>query len=433
MPHKSTGRHLTTLFKHSLMLAGNFSVQRLTYYLISFCAILTMLYVGRSFFIPIAYGVFLAFMLKPLRDRIEKVIPNRVFAILLSFFAVLSLIGGTIFFFAIQITEVISSADNIVANLQRSLEEIMLYCGDYIGWTKMETTDFVAENFIGGIDKPLGLLTSGLSTSSVVLTNVALIVIYAFFFLLYSTAFKRFTLGQFPDDAQLEGMETLREVQSVASSYLGGMLTVMLVLGTLNSVGLYLIGIPYALLWGFLGAFLAVIPYIGTALGGLLPVLYSITVTDTIWQPIAVIILYATVQSIEGNLITPKVVGNSVKINALAAVVAIIFGAFLWGFAGLIIAIPLLAMLRIIMEHVQPLKPVALLLSDDLYDHSIRFIGEYNQPKHRLSTFLQGEKPANGLRLPNRYGKPLNRKGKTNPQVVANTKPKQRDGNSGGK
>ena len=413
------------------MVAGNFSVQRLTYYLLCLSIVLVLLYVGRSFFIPIAYGVFFAFMLKPLCDRIERLVRNRVVAILLSYLVILLVFGGIMFFFAIQIREVITSAGDIVGKLESSLERLMVYCGDFIGWSPMETTDFLEENLTAGVSEPFGLLTTGLSTSGVVISNLALIILYSFFFLLYSTAFKRFVLGQFTDEAQLEGMEALREIQSVASSYLSGMLTVMLVLGVLNSIGLYFIGVPYPLLWGFLGAILAIIPYIGTALGGLLPVLYTTAITDTYWQPIAVVILYVVVQSVEGNLITPKVVGNSVKINALAAVIAIIFGAFLWGFAGLIIAIPLLAMIRIVMEHVEPLKPVALLLSDDLYDHSIRFIGQYNQPRHRLSVFLRGEKPLSWFRS-TRAGQPLNRRGKTNPQVIPQPKPKQRDRNTRG-
>ena len=414
------------------MIAGNFSVQRLAYYLLSFCAVLAMLYVGRSFFIPIAYGVFFAFMLKPLRDRIERFIPNRVVAILLSFLLILLVVGGVVFFFALQIGEVISGADNIVANLTDSVNGIMLFCGEYLGWTRVETTNFFEENISSGIEEPFGILTSGLSTSSVIITNLALMFLYTFFFLLYSTAFKRFALGQFTDEAQLEGMQTLREVQSVASSYLGGMGTVMLVLAVLNSVGLYFIGVPYALLWGCLGALLAVIPYIGTFLGGLLPTLYTFAITDTYWQPLAVIILYAVVQSIEGNLITPKIVGNSVKVNALAAVLALIFGAFVWGFAGLIIAIPLIAMLRIIMEHIDPLKPVALLLSDDLYDHSIRFIGQYNQPRHRLSRFLLSNKPVAPVRLTGRLRKPLNGVRQPDAEVIANAEAQQRDGNTGG-
>ncbi|MEM9260699.1 MAG: AI-2E family transporter, partial [Bacteroidota bacterium] len=229
------------------------------------------------------------------------------------------------------------------------------------------------------------LLSFGLATSGQILATLGLTVIYCFFFLLDSTAFNRFLLSQFDRGEQGEGMQIMRNIQAVATNYLSGMLTVMLILGVLNSLGLYLIGIKYALVWGFLGALLAVIPYVGTTIGSLLPFLYAIATTDTFWQPAAVIVLYASVQFIEGNLITPKIVGNSVKINALAAVVSLVIGALLWGIAGVVIAIPLLAMTRIILDQIPPFKSFSLLLSDDLYAESGKFLGELNRPEYRLS------------------------------------------------
>ncbi|MEM6769393.1 MAG: AI-2E family transporter [Bacteroidota bacterium] len=405
------------------MTSGNFSVQRIAYYLICLCIVLVMLYVGQAFFIPIAFGIFLAFLLKPLRDWFERFIPSRVVAILLSYLSILVLLTGVFSFFAFQIREVVTSADNIVASLAESGNVLSHWCGSRLGWTDMGTPDCVTEHISSLFAAPLGILTTGISTSGFILTNFVLVIIYAFFFLLYSTAFKRFVLGQFTNETQFEGMQTLREIQSVASGYLGGMLMVMLVLGVLNTLGLYLIGIRYALLWGFLGALLAVIPYIGTLLGGLLPVLYAVATTGTVWQPVAIIILYGVVQTVEGNLITPKVVGKSVKINALAAVLAIIFGAFFWGFAGLILAIPILAMLRIVMEHSPALQPVALLLSDDLYDHSMRFLGDYNQPKHRISSFLQ-KKPVSvrQVRSSRKGGKPADGSSDPDAEVITDTK-----------
>ncbi len=416
------------------MVAGNFSIQRVAYYMICISIVMVVLYVGQVFFIPLVFGVFFAFMLKPLRDGIERFLPYRVVAILLSFLLVFVVLGGIVSFFALQISEVVSSADNIIASLGNSADSILSYCADTFGLTETETNSFLVENLGAFFEAPIGILTTGLTASGTIIANLVLVFIYTFFFLLYSTAFKRFALAQFTDESQLEGMQTLREVQAVASSYLGGMLTVMLVLAVLNSLGLYLIGIRYALLWGFLGAFLAIIPYIGTLIGGLLPVLYAIATTGTIWQPVAVVILYSVVQTIEGNFITPKVVGKSVKINALAAVIALIFGAFFWGFAGIIISIPMLAMIRIIMEHIRPLQPVALLLSDDLYDHSMRFIGEYNQQKYRLASFLERKTvTVRQARSSRKRSQPLHDSGNADAQVVADTKAKQGDGNASSK
>jgi predicted PurR-regulated permease PerM len=289
------------------MSANTISIHKLTSALICLCIVATVLYIGSSFFIPLTYGIFFAFMLKPFCDVFERLVKNRVVAIVLTLVSVGLIIGLIVYFFFFQISQVLGEADNIVAKLAEAGNTFINYCGELLGYTTSQTSAIIEEGVTSAVNKPFGMLTVGLSTSGILLANFTLVVIYIFFFLLYSTAVKRFVQGQFSDSAKKEGEETLREIQHVAADYLGGMLTVMLVLGVLNSAGLYFIGIKYALVWGFLGALLAVVPYIGTTVGGLLPFMYAVATTSTVWQPTAVVVLYAIVQFVEGNFITPKI------------------------------------------------------------------------------------------------------------------------------
>jgi len=408
-----------------------FSTQKLAYALICLCIVFTILYIGSAFFIPLTFGVLFAFMLKPACDRIEKITNNRVIAILLTMLIVGFIITGIFAFFFVRVSNVLIEADNIITNLSEAMNAVLKRAGKLIGMNARETSAMMDEGYENILREPVSILTSGLSTSGLVIGNFFLIVIYTFFFLLYSTAFKRFALAQFKDSHQVESEHAIREIQHVASDYLGGMLTVMLVLGVLNSLGLYLIGIQYPLVWGFLAALLAIIPYVGTTLGGLLPLLYAIATTTTFWQPAAVVVLYGTVQFVEGNLITPKIVGNSVKINALAAIISLITGLAFWGLAGLILAIPLLAMVRIVLDHVTPLKPVALLLSDDLYDHSHLYQSEYHKPKYRLISLFRSRKIIFEPPKKRLSRQPAEGVGKSDTQVVASPESEQRDGNTG--
>ncbi|MFK8161208.1 MAG: AI-2E family transporter [Lewinella sp.] len=405
------------------MSATTLSIHKLTSALICLCIAIAMLYVGSSFFIPLTYGIFFAFMLKPLCDIVERIVKNRVVAIIITLLSVGLIISLVILFFFFQISEVLGEADNVVAKLEKAGNDFLTYCGQLLGYTTRETNAIIEEEVTSAVNKPFGMITIGLSTSSILLANFTLVVIYIFFFLLYSTAMKRFVQGQFSESAKKEGEETLREIQHVAASYLGGMLTVMLVLGVLNSIGLYIIGIKYALVWGFLGALLAIVPYIGTTIGGLLPFLYAVATTGTYWQPGAVLVLYFFVQTVEGNFITPKIVGNSVKINALAAVISIILGALLWGIPGVILAIPLLAMIRIVLEHITPFKPVGLFLSDDLYAKSNRYLNEYNHPKYRLSSLLRKRKQAT-IVLSEHTAPPTDEISKPDTEVIPNPEAK---------
>ena len=416
---------------------GRFSIQKLSAALICLCIAVFVLYAGSSFFIPLTFAMLFAFMLKPICDRVEDFVRDRVVAILVTLVFVSSLIGGVLAFFFTQISRVMREADGVFESLRQAGIKVLATVGAWLRLDAREIQELFDNTVSSTVNAPLEIVSTGLSTSTVLITSLALIIIYTFFFLLYRTAAKHFVIGQLDNSNNEGGEETLQEIQSVASNYLRGMGVVMLVLAVLNTAGLYAIGIQYAIVWGTLGALLAVIPYVGTALGGLLPLMYAIATTDTLWQPVAVIVLYALVQFVEGNFITPKVVGNSVRINALAAIVSIILGAALWGLAGVILAIPLLAMVRVVMDHVDPLKPVALLLSDDLYDHSDKFLREYNQPRYRLTSLFNARKERSPkFRLPGPEddelaGEPVNHLRQTDAQIVAKPKAKQRDGDAG--
>ncbi len=393
---------------------------RLAYVLICLCIVLYTLYAGSSFFIPIAFGLFFSLMLKPICFRFECHIPSRIASVVLTLFTAGIIVLAVLFFFFNQIQEILTEADDIYSGLQETFYEWAEYGGGRFGISGEDVEAYIDEAITSVSDRPLGILSTGLSTSGVLLANFSLVMIYTFFFLLYRRAMKNFVLGQLRDTDQSEGLETLNEIQQVAKSYLGGMGLVMLILGVLNSIGLFFIGIDYYLVWGFLAAILAVVPYIGTVIGGLLPFVFAIATTESLWQPLAVVLLYATVQFIEGNFITPKVLGSSVKLNALAAIMAVILGSIFWGLPGVIIAIPLLAIVRIILTHIEPLRPIALLLSDDLYEQSGQFLDEYNDPKYRLSNIFSGKSSLSIFRRRRSAdSEPPKRVSKSNTQVIS--------------
>ena len=366
------------------------SFQRIAHFLICLSIVLYALYAGSSFFIPLTYGMFFALMLQPACRRFEQLIHNRMLAVILTLITASIIVLGVIMFFFNQVQAILTEADDIYAGLQETLYEWAEYGGGSFGLSGDEVQVYIDRAITSVSDEPFGIVSTGLSTSGVLLANFSLVMIYTFFFLLYRTAVKNFVLGQLSDRDQGEGLQTMNEVQQIAKSYLGGMGLVMLILGILNSLGLFAIGLDYFLVWGFLAAVLGIIPYIGTVIGGLLPFVFAIATTESVWQPLLVVVLYMTVQFVEGNFITPKVLGGSVKINALAAIIAVILGSFFWGVAGIIIAIPLLAMVRIVLTHIESLRPIALLLSDDLYERSDEFLNSYYGPQFRLANLFKG-------------------------------------------
>ena len=364
------------------------SIQRLAHSLISLAIILYFLIVARNLVIPFVFGILLLFLLRPISEFFERWF-SRIWSIVLTFIVALAPLVGSIYFFAVQSASIFQELPAINDKIRMGLEAAFTWVQDRLPPQVMSKEDWLQENLVNVVDNFFSLLSGGLYSSTALLTGLVLTVIYTFLLLLYRTSVKNFMIAQFGKPMQSNVRNTLEQIQKVSKQYFFGLLSVILILGILNSVGLLLIGIKYPFFWGFLAAFLAIIPYIGTTLGGFLPFLYALASTNTIWQPMAIIAMYAAIQQLEGNLITPKIVGGSVKINPLAAIISLFIGGTLWGLAGLILALPCVAILRILMDQVDYLKPYSLLLSDHLQNKSDDFLTTYNKDKYRLINYFR--------------------------------------------
>jgi len=137
-----------------------------------------------------------------------------------------------------------------------------------------------------------------------------------------------------------------------------------LIVGVLNTTGLMILGIEHAMFFGALAAVLTIIPYIGVFIGSLLPILFALVTKDSLWYPVGVALIFWIVQFLEGNFITPNVVGGRVSINPFAAILALFFGGMIWGAIGMILSIPVLAITKVIFDTVPPLNPYGFLLGN---------------------------------------------------------------------
>jgi len=166
-----------------------------------------------------------------------------------------------------------------------------------------------------------------------------------------------------PERSKRMTVNILREISTVAARYMGGVTIVVLILCVINSTGLVIIGVEYAILLGIVSAFFNFIPYFGTLMGGLVPFLFVLASTE---QPfhygIRVAILYLVVQFTENYILTPNIVGGNVKINPMIIIIGLIAGGMVWGIPGMLVVVPFLAILKIIFSHIPGLQPVAFLL-----------------------------------------------------------------------
>ena len=325
-----------------------------------------LLHVGASILLPLAFGLLFAIFLYPVDRRIFRRVRIRSLSIALTFLTLLLPLAIVVGLFSFQLMRIMDSlpsiGDNVLAGVQKAVKQV----NKLIPQGQLDVDSFDMEQLSSILSGPASLLRDGLVSSTSLLVGVAITFIYSFLILYYRKSFKNFVIFQFEKENRSDIRETLREIKNTVQAYVGGLGLVVIILSVLNSLGLWAIGIQYPIFWGALAGLLAVIPYAGTLLGGLLPFLYALATADHSWQPVAVVVYYLVIQQIEGNLITPKIVGSKVDINPLVAIFSLLFFGSFWGVGGVILALPLISIVRIILSHFASTESLALLMSSDV-------------------------------------------------------------------
>lgn len=325
-----------------------------------------LLSVGASIILPVIFAVLFALFLYPLDRFIYKKVKIRSLSIALSYLTVLLPFFAVLTLLSMQLMRIVDSLPAIGSNLEVGFEKAILQINKFLPIGQLDVGAFGLEQLSKILTGPVSLVKDGLVSSTGLMVAIAITAIYTFLLLYYRKSFKNFIIYQFEKENRADIQDTLREVKQTVQGYVGGLGLVVILLSVLNSLGLWAIGIQYPVFWGALAGLLAVIPYAGTLLGGLLPFVYALATADHNWQPVAVFFYYLIIQQIEGNLITPKIVGNKVDINPLVAIFALLFFGAFWGVAGVILALPLISIVRIILSHFESTRPVAILMSSDI-------------------------------------------------------------------
>ncbi|MFZ1676122.1 MAG: AI-2E family transporter [Saprospiraceae bacterium] len=351
-----------------------------------------LLLAGQSILFPIFFGMFFSFMLMPLEGWIFRHIPNKFVSIVSSILLVLSVFSGLAFLFGNQLISIVSDMSSIQDQLKVGVQTLLSYCDKHMPFMNLHSDPESVNNMMNKIiQAPVEFVGSGITNIGLFLFNSFLTLIYIIFILMYKEALRDFLMIQFSKDKREELGIILEESVRMIQRYLVGMLTVVIILATMNCVGLLLLGVKYAIFWGILAACLVIIPYIGVTIGGTLPFLYSLATSDNSWQPWAVLGMYVVINQFEGNFITPKIVGSSVRINPFFALLGIVVMGELMGIGGIVLAIPTMAIVKLLAQQIDVLKPLALLMDKDLLKKRNQFFGKFDRENFRISSLLNEE------------------------------------------
>ena len=341
------------------------SLVKVGMFLIIIVIVIAFLIIAKNILIPFAVSIFFAYLIYPLVAWIEKKGVHRAVATLSVLVVFIIVILGAMLPIVIKISnmpvdliEIKENFDNKSHELQQSLQE-----KTGINAKTMDNyVDKASESILSSWQSKMGDIVAATTTT---LFQIGLIPVFVFFLLYYRTKTAYFVFRLVGKKRKRLSIYILKEISTVSTKYLSGILIVVVILSVLNSLGLYIIGVPHAIVFGIIAAILNLIPYIGTVFGGLIPLLYVLfTEPNPNALMIKIVILFVIIQFTENNLLTPNIVGDSIKINPLAIILSLLLANMVWGIPGMLIVIPVLAILKVIMRNIDELKPFAYLISD---------------------------------------------------------------------
>jgi predicted PurR-regulated permease PerM len=339
---------------------------KLAFILISLTVIFTFLYIAQGILIPILLAMLFAILLRPVVGFFNRRLRfPHVIAVMAAVIVFVLLIGGIIFFVSWKISDMASDLDQIKTNLNIHYHNIQHWIKQKFNISYTQQQKYIqqaSKDNIHGSE----IIGATMGSFTDFLLNFVLIPIYIFLFLLYRNLFLKFLSKLFKAEHQFKLREILGNVKTAIQSYLIGLLTEVLIVSTLTSVGFMIIGMQYPILLGVITGVLNMIPYIGILVAGGISILATLTSTADVSVILGVVIVNALVQLIDNNLLVPLVVSSKVKINAFVSIVAIIIGGALGGIAGMFLAIPLIAIIKVIFDRIETFEPWGFLMGDDL-------------------------------------------------------------------
>jgi predicted PurR-regulated permease PerM len=337
---------------------------RLCLILICIYLLLYGIYLGQDILLPFGFAFLLAVLVRPIEAFLMRIKLPKVPAILLTIFISSIVFFALLTFITYMISSFMSDIPSLKRNLSRFLEQAQVWIADTFNFNRRQQQEVIekAQQENANNLKTVATGTLGIVTASLV--NLTLIPIYMFLFLYFRTHLLQFIVQVFDKRHTPKVVKALSEIRSVVQHYVRGLLIEMGVVAALNSIGLLLLGVPYAILLGVIGAVLNLIPYIGGLVAVILTGVITMANLGDPYIALGAIGVYLAVQFLDNNFLVPRIIGSSVKLNALFSIVAVLVGGAVAGVGGMFLSLPFLAILKVIFDHVDELKPWGMLLGD---------------------------------------------------------------------
>lgn len=359
-------------------------ILRLASILLTLVLVVMMLYYLKVVMVPLFFSIIFAIMLYPVCFRLEKWRMARGLSSFLTVFMGTFVLGFLAYTFFVQLSNFAEQIPQVSARMSTLIDELRDFLAHKFSMNKSAVGDKIKEQLSVLQNNGGTMLTHSLSTVSTLLINAFLIPLYVFFLLYYRNFFIEFFYKVFPTSDKEIIDDTILKISEVVKGYLFGQFLDIMIIGIVNSLALYFIGVGYPIILGFCISVFCVIPYIGMILGSIVALVTAFITTTSGWQPVTAFIVLWIIHIIDSNLIAPMVIGKRVSINPLMGIFMLFLFGALWGLPGLFLGFPLTAILKVIFDTVPALKPYGFLLGEPEKYHLKRYSMVHIKRLHNL-------------------------------------------------
>ncbi len=324
----------------------------------------------RDILVPLAFALLLAVLLNPLTVFLEKRRFPPVLAIAVSILIAMAILAAISWFLFMEVKSFSAEWPLFKQKFSMLFTKIQHFARTDFGINSKKQNEYINEAETSM--KPV--LAAAMGTVLGGMAMVFLLPVYTFLFLFYKKLILKFLYEVFAEADEKEVQEVLSQTKGAIQNYMFGLLLEALIVATLNTVALLLIGVPYAVLLGVIGALLNILPFIGGILAVLFPILIATATKEGFSTQLWVIVAYLIIQFVDNHFLVPYIVASKVKINALISIVIVLLGGALWGISGMFLSIPILGVLKIIFDRMPEMKPWGLLVGTEVPTQKNRFL-----------------------------------------------------------
>lgn len=332
--------------------------------LLLFFLIFGGLYLASDFLIPLVLAGILAMLMSPLCIKLEGMGFHKALASFLCILLLILVFAGIGTLLSTQVASFAEDLPQIEKQVNKQLRSVQRFFQETFGISPEEQKKVVEDGSSSESGGLSSIVLNFINSFTGVMVNSLLVLVYMFLLLYYRSRFPKFILKIVSEDQKERAQRIIQESSQVAQKYLIGRGILIVILTVLYSTGLTIVGLNNAIFLSTIAALLSIIPYIGNIIGFFLLMLMALAQGEGTQMYLSIFIIFSLVQFIESYVLEPLIVGAEVDIHPFFTVVIIIVGEQIWGVAGMILAIPMLAVVKIIFSHINFMSPYAYLIGD---------------------------------------------------------------------